>query len=59
MVMKRTLLMILAAAGLILTLVPSILTFVGSIDVQMNKWLMLLGMILWFATASFLIKAKK
>lgn len=57
--MKRTILSILAAAGLILTLIPSILTFIGSIDIQVNKWLMLIGMVLWFATASFLIKPKK
>lgn len=57
--MRRTLLSILAVAGLVLTLIPSILTFVGSIDIQMNKRLMLIGMILWFTTASFLIKIKK
>ncbi len=57
--MKRTLLSILAAAGLTLTLIPSILTFTGQIDIQMNKWLMLIGMILWFSTASFLLKPKK
>lgn len=57
--MKRIILSILAGAGLILTLLPSVLTFAGSITFQMNKWLMMIGMILWFATASFLIKPKK
>jgi len=49
----KTILKILSALGLIMTLVPSFLVFSGVITLDMNKWLMLLGTILWFVTAPF------
>jgi len=38
--------------GLGLTLIPSFLVFGGSLTLDSNKALMLLGTILWFAAAS-------
>jgi hypothetical protein len=49
----KTILKILSALGLIMTLVPSFLVFNGFMTLDMNKWLMLLGTILWFVTAPF------
>ncbi len=48
--MKLTL-KILSAAGLGLTIVPSILVFSGVITWQTHASLMLAGMVVWFATA--------
>lgn len=49
----KTLLKILSAIGLILTLLPSFLVFAGVIEFDTHKLLMLIGTILWFATAPF------
>lgn len=54
--MKRTALGICALAGLLLTLLPSILVFAAVISAQTNKILMAGGMLLWFALAPFWIK---
>ncbi|MCB0657058.1 MAG: hypothetical protein KDC57_13025 [Saprospiraceae bacterium] len=42
---------LIALVGLALTLVPSILVFTGSMTNAMHKWLMTLGMLLWFGGA--------
>ena len=52
-------LVILSLAGLVLTILPSVLLFLGRISWKNNVDLMALGMILWFATAPFLFRAKK
>ena len=49
----KFILKILSAVGLVLTVVPSFMVFNGSITLEMHKWLMLLGTILWFSTAPF------
>lgn len=49
--MKTTIAKMLSYAGLILTVVPSLLVFAGEITFQSHKQLMLVGMLLWFATA--------
>ncbi|MCB0584648.1 MAG: hypothetical protein KDD06_04885 [Phaeodactylibacter sp.] len=54
--MKRTLTGILAISGLALTLLPSMLVFSGAISTQTNKWLMGIGMVLWFTMAPFWIR---
>lgn len=54
--MKRTMLGLLAFAGLILTLLPSVFVFTGTISLQTNKMLMGIGMLLWFIVAPFWIK---
>ena len=42
---------LIAIAGLALTLIPSILVFTGAMTNATHKWLMTLGMILWFGGA--------
>lgn len=54
----KTILKILSFIGLILTVVPSFMVFNDSITLDMHKWLMLLGTILWFATAPFWMNKK-
>jgi hypothetical protein len=48
----KKLLMAASHIGLGLTLIPSFLVFSGSITLESNKALMLLGTIVWFAAAS-------
>jgi len=48
----KKLLMVASYIGLGLTLIPSFLVFSGSITLESNKALMLLGTIVWFAAAS-------
>ncbi|MCB0529571.1 MAG: hypothetical protein H6565_12090 [Lewinellaceae bacterium] len=57
--MKRTLLGLLAFAGLLLTLVPSLFVFSGSLSPETNKSLMAAGMLLWFVVAPFWIKRSR
>jgi hypothetical protein len=47
----KNLLRIVSWLGLGLTLVPSILVFAGQIEASTHKWLMLLGLLLWFGGA--------
>ncbi|MCA9731838.1 MAG: hypothetical protein H6696_06620 [Deferribacteres bacterium] len=42
---------LISYVGLILTIVPSLLVFSGTITLDMCKWLMLLGTIIWFVSA--------
>jgi hypothetical protein len=55
----KTILKILSFIGLILTLVPSLLVFVNTIDLSTNKNLMMLGTVLWFFTAPFWMNQRK
>lgn len=36
--------------GLLLTIVPAMLVFGGSMELSTHKWLMFLGVILWFGS---------
>ena len=54
--MKRTLLGLAALIGLILTLIPSVFVFTGTISAQTNKMLMGIGMLVWFVLAPFWMK---
>jgi hypothetical protein len=54
----KAFLKILSATGLILTLAPSFMVFSGVITLDMDKWLMLLGTIMWFVTAPFWMNKK-
>ena len=54
----KTTLKLISLIGLVLTLSPSILVFSGSISIDMNKWLMILGAILWFVSAPFWMNKK-
>jgi len=49
----------MALLGLLLTLVPSLLVFVGKIPWTLHSRLMLLGMLLWFVFAPMGLKDKE
>ncbi|MDX2248509.1 MAG: hypothetical protein SF052_17120 [Bacteroidia bacterium] len=49
----KTALKIISYTGLGLTIVPSLLVAAGILANTQNKTLMLVGMILWFATVPF------
>lgn len=52
----KSLLKILSACGLALTLFPSFFVFAGTLTLGMNYMLMAIGMVLWFGTAPFWMK---
>lgn len=54
----KTLLIIISYIGLTMSIIPSILVFLGKIDMQTNTSLMAVGMVLWFGTAPFWINSK-
>ncbi|MDD4107421.1 MAG: hypothetical protein PHH93_01740 [Prolixibacteraceae bacterium] len=55
--MKR-ILQIFSLLGLLLTLIPPMLFFLGKISHDRQNLLMLIGMIVWFSTAIFWLGAK-
>jgi hypothetical protein len=50
---------LLSLLGLVLTVVPSVLVFLGVITLDVNKTVMLLGTLLWFLTAPFWMHKKR
>jgi len=56
MPIKTTLIWILGALGLALTLLPSVFVFTGAIPLSQHKTFMAIGMILWFAAAPYLTR---
>ena len=44
---------IISLIGLVLTMVPPILIFLGEIDLNDTKMYMAIGMVAWFASAPF------
>lgn len=55
----KILLKIVSITGLALTVVPSMLVFTDTITFDMHTNLMVVGMILWFATSPFWMKEKE
>ena len=53
-----TILKSISIIGLLATVVPSILVFTGTIELETHKWIMIIGMVAWFITAPFSIKRK-
>ena len=53
--MKYLLLKIISYVALIGTIIPSLLVFFGNLDIEVNKTIMTISMIVWFATAPFWI----
>ena len=49
----------LAYIALLATVVPSVLVYTGTIELETHKAIMVTGMILWFVTAPFYMKKKK
>ncbi len=54
----KILIRILAITGLVMTILPSILHFAGSMDMEAMKIWMAAGMFLWFLTGSFWLGKK-
>jgi hypothetical protein len=54
--MKR-ILKIISYLGLLLTIVPSLFVLKGVFDMKVHYNLMIVGMVLWFATAPFCMKS--
>ena len=44
--------------ALLAAVIPSIPVFTGTIELETHKWIMLIGMVVWFVTAPFSIKNK-
>jgi hypothetical protein len=54
----KMLMSILAIVALALTIIPSILVFTGSMELDMHKHLMTAGTVLWFVTAPIWFRKK-
>jgi hypothetical protein len=54
----KIVLQILSLAGILLTIVPSILLFFGSISYPLQNTLMLIGAFVWFGSAGFWLGGK-
>ena len=54
----KNILKILSFLGLATTAIPPFLLFAGTIDNETNAFLMMIGTILWFATAPFWMNKK-
>ena len=54
----QIILKLISYIGLLLTVVPSILVFLGIIELDFHKTLMFVGMLLWFLTAPFWMNTK-
>lgn len=54
----RMALQILSAAALALTIVPAAVFLAGGMALPTVKWLMLIGMVLWFAATPFWMERK-
>lgn len=57
--MKFTLLKILSYLALAGTIIPSILVFLGEMDLSTNKQIMGVSMLVWFVTAPLWINGRK
>lgn len=54
----KTITQVISAVGLILTVGPSFLVFSGHISWSTHATLMIIGAVLWFATAPYWMKSK-
>jgi hypothetical protein len=55
----KILLISMALIGLLATVLPSILVYSGTIELETHKTIMGIGMVVWFVTAPFFMKRKK
>lgn len=49
---------ILSFAGLAMTIAPSVLFFMGNLELDSAKNIMAIGMVIWFVTAPFWVNSK-
>jgi hypothetical protein len=54
----KILLILISCIGLAMSILPSVLVFLGKMDMQTNTTLMTIGMVLWFGTSPFWINSK-
>jgi hypothetical protein len=54
----KILLKTLSLIAILMTIVPSILVFNGNLDLETNKKIMTVGMLLWFAVTPFWMDKK-
>ena len=54
-----TILKIISWSGLLLTIAPSFFVFSGTIQIEQHYTLMLIGAVVWFASAPFWMLRKK
>ena len=54
----KTMLKGISYAALLATVLPSVLVFAGTIELETHKWIMIIGMVVWFISAPFSIKRK-
>lgn len=54
----KILLILISCIGLAMSILPSVLVFLGKMDMQTNTTLMAIGMVLWFGTSPFWINSK-
>jgi hypothetical protein len=57
--MSKMLLKIISFIGLLLTLIPSFFVFLNRIELETNKYLMLVGTLLWFGSSPFWMNKSK
>jgi len=57
--MMRTILKIISFIGLGVTILPSVLVLTGTISMELNKSLMMVGTLLWFGTVIFWMNKEK
>ena len=55
----KSILKIVSVAGLVLTLLPSILVFMDLLELQQHKMLALVGSVMWLGTAPFWLNKNK
>ena len=56
--MKTILLKIISYLALAATIIPPLMVFFGELDINTNKQIMAISMVIWFATAPFWINKK-
>ena len=56
--MKDTVLKIISYLALAGTIIPSLLVFFGDMDIQANKNVMAVSMVVWFVSAPFWVNKK-
>jgi hypothetical protein len=54
----KAFLKVLSLIGLLLTMIPPVLVFMGKIELDTTKLLMAIGMFAWFVSAPFWINKK-
>jgi len=57
--MKRIIIKIVSYLALASTILPSVLVLMGKLDIETNKSIMAVAMVVWFVTAPFWMNRKE